>query len=64
MPIRQIEEPSADLWADDGQPDIPEEVLREVPKGAAALAGLAVGLLMLAWIAIYAFVFLPRGMVG
>jgi hypothetical protein len=38
--------------------------MREVPHGALALAGLAVGLLLLAWIMIYALVFLPRGMVG
>jgi hypothetical protein len=41
-----------------------ETALRETPKGALALAGLTVGLLMLAWLAIYVFVFLPRGMVG
>ena len=41
-----------------------EAALREVPKGALALAGLTVGLLVLAWLAMYAFVFLPRGMVG
>ena len=45
-------------------PEIPPEVMREVPKGAAALAGIAVALLMLAWLAIYFFVFLPRGMVS
>lgn len=38
--------------------------LRETPRGAFALAGLTVGLLMLAWFAIYLFVFLPRGSVG
>lgn len=38
--------------------------LRETPKGAFALAGLTVGLLILAWFAIYLFVFLPRGQVG
>ncbi|HEX8233817.1 MAG TPA: hypothetical protein VF559_10810 [Caulobacteraceae bacterium] len=41
-----------------------DAVLAEVPKGALALSGLTVGLLMLAWLAIYLFVFLPRGMVG
>jgi amino acid transporter len=41
-----------------------EEALRDVPKGALALAGLTVGLLVLAWLAMYVFVFLPRGMVG
>lgn len=38
--------------------------LADVPKGAMALAGLTVGLLILAWLLIYLFVFLPRGMVG
>jgi hypothetical protein len=41
-----------------------EIVLREVPKGATALAGVTVLLLVLAWLAIYFFVFLPRGQVG
>ena len=41
-----------------------ERVMDEVPRGALALAGLTVGLLMLAWFVIYAYVFLPRGMVG
>lgn len=41
-----------------------ERALREVPSGALALSGLTVGLLMLAWLLVYAFVFLPRGMVG
>ena len=45
-------------------PEIPEAILREVPKGALALAGLTVGLLVLAWLAMYLFVFLPRGPVG
>lgn len=38
--------------------------LKEVPRGAFALAGLTVGLLMLAWLGIYLFVFLPRGSIG
>ncbi len=41
-----------------------ERVMQEVPRGAWALSGLTVGLLLLAWIFVYAFVFLPRGMVG
>jgi hypothetical protein len=41
-----------------------EAVMREVPRGALALSGLTVGLLLLAWFLIYALVFLPRGMVG
>ena len=38
--------------------------LREAPRGALALAGAAVALLMVAWLLIYFCVFLPRGMVG
>ena len=41
-----------------------ERVMREVPKGAWALSGLTVGLLLLCWFLIYAYVFLPRGMVS
>jgi len=39
-------------------------VLRIVPLGAAVLAGSAVALLVLGYIAIYLLVFLPRGIVG
>ena len=34
------------------------------PSGAAALAGIAVGLLLLAWLLIYVAIYLPRGMIG
>ena len=34
------------------------------PKGAVIVSGIAVGLLLLCWLIIYAFVFLPRGTVG
>jgi asparagine N-glycosylation enzyme membrane subunit Stt3 len=50
---------------DDGLTDEQlEAALKQTPRGAFALAGLTVGLLMLAWLAIYLFVFLPRGSVG
>jgi hypothetical protein len=39
-------------------------VLRTVPLGAAVLAGSAVALVVLGYLAIYIFVFLPRGVVG
>lgn len=41
-----------------------DEAMSQVPRGAFALAGLTVGLLIVAWLAIYVFVFLPRGMVN
>ena len=50
--------------ADDIDEAALERVMREVPKGAWALSGLTVWLLLLCWILIYAFVFLPRGMVS
>ena len=38
--------------------------LREVPAGAIAIGGIAVLLLLVAWVLIYLLVYLPRGMVG
>lgn len=41
-----------------------EAAMESTPRGALIVSGIAVGLLMLAWLAIYIFVFLPRGTVG
>jgi hypothetical protein len=41
-----------------------ERALEETPRGALALSSLTVGLLLLAWLLMYALVFLPRGMVS
>jgi hypothetical protein len=41
-----------------------ESVMRDVPRGAVAVAAFTVGLTMVAWLLIYALVFLPRGTVG
>lgn len=49
---------------DQHDPETLARVMREVPRGALALAGLTVGLLILAWFAVYFLVFLPRGSVG
>ena len=40
------------------------QVMRVVPLGAGVLAGAAVALLVLGYLAIYLLVFLPRGTVG
>ena len=53
-------------------PEIPDhvdeaalaEVMRVVPLGAGVVAGTAVALLVLGYLAIYLLVFLPRGPVG
>ena len=41
-----------------------EAAMDATPKGAVFVSALAVGLLLLCWLAIYIFVFLPRGTVG
>ena len=49
------------------RPDLDQQqllALREVPRGAIALGGVAVVLLLVAWLLIYLLVYLPRGMVG
>jgi hypothetical protein len=51
-----------------GQDDVDsaalERALAETPRGAAALAGVALGLLLLAWFVIYLLIFLARGPVS
>jgi hypothetical protein len=63
-PNTQSEGSSADPGADTVDEAALAEVMREVPKGAVALAGAAVALLAIAWVLIYLFVFVPRGVVG
>jgi len=41
-----------------------EAAMERTPSGAVAVSGIAVTLLLLCWLAIYIFVFLPRGTVG
>jgi hypothetical protein len=45
------------------QSDI-DAVMDEVPKGALALAGIAVLLILAGWFFVYFAIFIPRGMVG
>jgi hypothetical protein len=49
---------------DDDAEFFADDRLTDVPRGALALAGIAVGLLLLAWFLVYFLVFLPRGSVG
>jgi hypothetical protein len=58
--------PSSKPQSSDGAPDPIkgedlERALETVPQGAFALAGTTVGLLVLAYVALYFLVFLPRG---
>ena len=59
---------SSDTATSDVADEIDEEALaaamRVVPLGAGVLAGGAVALLVLGYIAVYLLVFLPRGVVG
>jgi Cytochrome c oxidase subunit IIa family len=41
-----------------------DAVMEEVPKGALALAGIAVLLLSIGWFFVYFTIFIPRGSVG
>lgn len=41
-----------------------ESAMEGTPKGAVLVSAIAVGLLLLCWLAIYIFIFLPRGTVG
>jgi hypothetical protein len=40
------------------------QVLAEVPKGSAVVAGTAVAIVIAIWFAFYFFAFLPRGPIG
>ncbi|MBY0561121.1 hypothetical protein [Hyphomicrobium sp.] len=58
--------PTPTLPSDNGAPEQPgaeelERVLKTVPSGAFALAGTTVGLLVMAYLALYFLVFIPRG---
>ncbi len=48
----------------EGEEEALARALEQTPRGTVAVAGTAVGLLILCWFAIYLFVFLPRGTVG
>lgn len=47
-----------------GSADKLKQVVAGGPRGAVAVAGLAVTVLLAIWFAFYLFVFLPRGAVG
>ncbi len=53
-----------DYATDDEELDRLERAMEGGPRGAVIVSGIAVGLLLLCWLLVYAFVFLPRGTVG
>jgi hypothetical protein len=63
--MRSEETPGSEVAAEPAEFDAEQlRRLAPIPSGAAALAGAAVLLLLLAWVLIYLLVYLPRGMVG
>jgi len=60
--------PSAADFPPEGADHVDEaalaEVMRVTPLGAGVLAGAAVAVLVIGYLAMYLFVFLPRGTVG
>jgi len=67
MPIEGPLPPVAHSPDPDGTPIGAEEAgqaLRDGPIGAYVVAGVAVGLLFLGWLAFYFLLFMPRGSVG
>jgi hypothetical protein len=47
-----------------GDDDDVRKIVAMGPRGAIALAGLAVAVMLALWLAFFVFVFLPRGAVG
>ena len=47
-----------------GNEDDLQKIVAGGPRGAIALAGLTVAMLLAIWLAFFVFVFLPRGAVG
>jgi hypothetical protein len=67
MPTEAPPHPAAHSPDSDGTPiDVKEaaQALRDGPIGAYAVAGIAVGLLFLGWLAFYFLLFMPRGSIG
>lgn len=53
-----------DYGADADELERLEAAMDKTPNGAVIVSGIAVGLLLLCWLLIYFFVFLPRGTIG
>ena len=53
-----------DYTSDAEELDKVDAAFDHAPRGALAVSGIAVGLLILCWLLIYIFIFLPRGTVG
>ncbi|MGV8838725.1 MAG: hypothetical protein ACWA6X_00325 [Bauldia sp.] len=63
MTVSSSHEDSSDAPDDIREADL-ERAFKTVPRGAAALAGLGVALILVGWLLVYLLVFLPRGPVN
>jgi hypothetical protein len=59
----QMHDRVPETLSDAGEP-LDLALLEQAPSGAFALAGVAVALLVIAWLIMYFFLFIPRGTVG
>jgi hypothetical protein len=67
MPTEEPPQPAARSWDQLGAPVSVNEAaqsLSDGPIGAYVVAGIAVGLLFLGWLAFYFLLFMPRGSIG
>jgi hypothetical protein len=67
MPTEEPPQAAAHSSEQDGTPIGAREAaqaLRDGPIGAYVVAGIAVGLLFLGWLAFYFLLFMPRGSIG
>ena len=67
MPVDESNEPTAHSPEHVDVPAVSGEAvqaLRNGPIGAYLVAGIAVGLLFLGWLAFYFLLFMPRGSIG
>jgi hypothetical protein len=67
MPTDAPEQPATESPHPGGAPISAEEAalaLRQGPIGAYVVAGIAVGILFLGWLAFYFLLFMPRGSIG
>ncbi len=60
----QVGAPAQPLSSDEPSDAALADALAQVPRGALALAGTALGLVLAAWLLVYVAIYLPRGMVG
>ena len=60
----QAGSPEQPLPADEPSGAALDAAMAQVPRGAVALAGPALALVLAAWLLVYFAIYLPRGMVG